>query len=205
MKRILIELAILAIAIIALILSGRKISDLKEENDRISSNQELLLSQRDSFLSVCDKYKVSDSLNAVEAKELRLTIEEYERHKKRDMALIKRLKSAKSDISSVVTHELETTNKLSIPLNDTLRRNFDCFTHESEFFSISGCVYNDKDSVDVMVCNREKLKVVESVTYRRFLGFLWKTKRVKSRQIDVLSLNPNTEITGCEYVTIVNE
>ena len=197
MKRILIELSILAIAIIALILSGRKISKLKEENDRISSNQELLLSQRDSFLSVCDKYKVSDSLNAVEAKELRLTIEEYERHKKRDMALIKRLKSAKSDISSVVTHELETTNKLSIPLNDTSKIDFDCFTNESEFFSISVCVYNDKDSVDVMVCNR--------VTYRRFLGFLWKTKRVKSRQIDVLSLNPNTEITGCEYVTIVNE
>ena len=50
--------------------------------------------------------------------------------------------------------------------------------------------------------NRDSLVVAESVKYRRFLGFLWKTKRVKDRRVDVVSKNPHTSIMGVEYVVI---
>ena len=47
---------------------------------------------------------------------------------------------------------------------------------------------------------RDSLLVVETVQRKRFLGFLWKTKRVKSREIDVVSKNPYTDIVGVESI-----
>ena len=49
---------------------------------------------------------------------------------------------------------------------------------------------------------RDSLIIVESVKYKRFLGFLWKTNKVKNRQIDVVSKNPHTKIVGTELVVI---
>jgi hypothetical protein len=44
--------------------------------------------------------------------------------------------------------------------------------------------------------------IVETVQYKRFWGFLWKTKKIKNREIDVVSKNPATKILGVEFVTI---
>ena len=49
---------------------------------------------------------------------------------------------------------------------------------------------------------RSSLKIVETVKYKRFLGFLWKTNKVKSRKVDVVSLNPNETIEDIDFVII---
>ena len=50
--------------------------------------------------------------------------------------------------------------------------------------------------------NRDSLVLAETVRYRRFLGFLWRTRKIKDRRVDVVSLNPHTTIMGIEHVVI---
>ena len=50
--------------------------------------------------------------------------------------------------------------------------------------------------------NRDSVLIVATVQYKRFLNFLWKTKKVKNREIDIISKNPHTKIMGVEYIEI---
>ena len=52
------------------------------------------------------------------------------------------------------------------------------------------------------IVNRDSILVAATVQYKRFLGFLWKTKKIKNREIDVISRNPHTKIMGVEYIEI---
>ena len=52
------------------------------------------------------------------------------------------------------------------------------------------------------IITRDSLLITESVQYKRFLNFLWKTKRIKKREFDIVSKNPYTKITGFEVITI---
>lgn len=77
MKKIIIKIAIIAVAILALVLAFHKIQKLKEENIRLLSNQEILLTEKQSMMAKSQTYKVSDSLNAAKVSELQFTLKEY--------------------------------------------------------------------------------------------------------------------------------
>ena len=81
---------------------------------------------------------------------------------------------------------------------DTLK----CFNYKSKWTDVVGCVDLKRDTVELQISNRESLKIVETVKYKRFLGFLWKTNKVKSRQVDVVSQNPATSIVNVDYISI---
>ena len=51
MKKIIIKIAIIAVAILALVLAFNKIHKLKEENNRLLSNQEILLTQKQTTMA----------------------------------------------------------------------------------------------------------------------------------------------------------
>ena len=72
----------------------------------------------------------------------------------------------------------------------------------SKWTEARGYIDLQKDTIKIHIKNKESLRVVESVVYKRFLGFLWKTDKIKERQVSVTSLNPNTEIKDCEYIFI---
>ena len=210
MKKIIIKIVISSIALLALVLMINTIRDLKEENIRLKNNQEILLVEKDFIISENQKYKISDSLNAVRASELELTLKEYKRYRNEDLKIIKQLKDKKSDLQKIITSQLETINTLSAKLNDSI--NIDtitdtidtlkCFNYKSKWTDIAGCMSLNRDRIDMQIKNRESLKVVETITYKRFLGFLWKTNKVKNKQVNILSENPNTEIVNCEYISI---
>lgn len=208
MKRIIIEILMLIALVAALLFSLNRIQRLKAECDRLENNQSVLMAENQANLSEKQKYKVADSLNAIKVRELRLTIDEYKAYRAKDLQLIKQLRNGKSDINKVISPELITNSELSLGLSDSLVLDtaqnkismLKCFEYNSKYCSVSGCV--DSDTVDLQVCNREELKIVETITYKRFLGFLWKTKKIKSRQVDVVSYNPNTEIAKCDYISI---
>ena len=209
MKKIIIKIAIIAAAVIALAFAFSKIHSLKEENARLKSNQDILLTEKEFVMSENQKYKVSDSLNAVRVSELELTLKEYKRYRSEDLKLIEQLKAGKSDLQKIITYQYETISTLSAKLQDSIRIDttnrvdtLKCFDYKSKWTDVKGCVDLRRDTVELQINNRESLKVVETVTYKRFLGFLWKTNKVKSRQVDVVSENPNTEITNCEYISI---
>jgi hypothetical protein len=210
MKKIIIKIAIIAVAIMALVFAFSKIHGLKEENARLKSNQDILLTEKEFVMSESQKYKVSDSLNAVRVSELELTLKEYKRYRSEDLKLIEQLKAGKSDLQKIITSQYETISTLYAKLQDSIRIDtttnqidtLKCFDYKSKWTDVKGCVDLRRDTVELQINNRESLKVVETVTYKRFLGFLWKTNKVKSRQVDVVSENPNTEIMNCEYVSI---
>lgn len=210
MKKIIIKIVLIATAAITLVFAFSKIHSLKEENARLKSNQDILLTEKEFVMSESQKYKVSDSLNAVRVSELELTLKEYKRYRSEDLKLIEQLKAGKSDLQKIITSQYETISTLSAKLQDSIRIDtttnqidtLKCFDYKSKWTDVKGCVDLRRDTIELQINNRESLKVVETVTYKRFLGFLWKTNKVKSRQVDIVSENPNTEIMNCEYIYI---
>lgn len=203
MKKIIIKIAIIAIAVLALVLAFSKIQKLKEENNRLLSNQEILLTQKQTIMAESQAYKVSDSLNAAKVSELQFTLKEYKKYRAQDLQFIEQLKVKKSDLQKVIDSQTETINSLSAKLNDSIRIDtLKCFDYKSKWTDVSGCIDLRRDSINLQIRNRESLKIVETVVYKRFLGFLWKTNKVKDRQVDVVSENPHTTITNLDYVSI---
>ena len=202
---------ILVILISITLISLIQLRDFKIENQRLNTNQEQLLSQSAQIIEENNNYKIADSLNGLRTNELLLTINEYERYRQRDAALIAQLTSKNSNLERIVSSQIATINELSLRLIDsitfdTITHNTDtlkCFTYKSKWTDITGCLNINKDSIDIQLQNRESIKVVETVTYKRFLNFLWKTNKVKSKQIDVISENPNTVIIKTEAISII--
>ena len=210
MKKVIIKIASIAIAVLALMLAFHKMHKLKEENTRLLSNQEILLTQKQTVMAESQTYKVSDSLNAAKVSELQFTLKEYKKYRAQNLQLIERLNIKKSDLQKVIDSQTETINSLSTKLNDSIRIDtiantadtLKCFNYKSKWTDVSGCINLKHDSINLQIKNRESLKIVETVIYKRFLGFLWKTNKVKDRQVDVISENPNTTITNLDYISI---
>lgn len=210
MKKIIIKIAIIAVAILTFVLAFHKIHKLKEENTRLLSNQEILLTQKQTIMAESQAYRVSDSLNAAKVSELQFTLKEYKKYRAQNLQLIEQLKVKKSDLQKVIDSQTETINSLSAKLNDSIRIDtviniadtLKCFDYKSKWTDVSGCIDLKHDSINLRIKNRESLKIVETVVYKRFLGFLWKTNKVKDRQVDVVSENPNTTIINLDYVSI---
>lgn len=210
MKKIIIKIAIIAVAILTFVLAFHKIHKLKEENTRLLSNQEILLTQKQTIMAESQAYRVSDSLNAAKVSELQFTFKEYKKYRAQNLQLIEQLKVKKSDLQKVIDSQTETINSLSAKLNDSIRIDtviniadtLKCFDYKSKWTDVSGCIDLKHDGINLQIKNRESLKIVETVVYKRFLGFLWKTNKVKDRQVDVVSENPNTTIINLDYVSI---
>lgn len=210
MKKIIIKIGIIAVAILLIVITGIRIKNLKEENNMLKSNQEVLLSEKESIMAQSQLYKVSDSLNAAKVTELQLSLSEYKKYRKQDLKLIEQLKVSKSDLQRVISSQTETINLLSAKLSDSIRIDtttntvdtLKCFNYKSKWTDVAGYVDLKRDTVELQISNRESLKIVETVKYKRFLGFLWKTNKIKSRQVDVVSQNPATSIVSVDYISI---
>ena len=210
MKKIIIKIVIMAAAIITLVLAFHKMHKLKEENTRLLSNQEILLTQKQTIMAESQAYRVSDSLNAAKVSELQFTLKEYKKYRAEDLQLIEQLKVKKSGLQKVIDSQMETINSLSAKLKDSIRIDtvtniadtLKCFNYKSKWADVSGYIDLKRDSINLQIKNRESLKIVETVVYKRFLGFLWRTNKIKDRQVDVVSENPNTTITNLDYVSI---
>jgi hypothetical protein len=77
-----------------------------------------------------------------------------------------------------------------------------CIDYHSEWLDVSGCFDSAGRSDNTRIESRESIVITATVKYRRFLGFLWRTKKIKSQQVDAVSRNPNTEIVAMEWINI---
>lgn len=196
-----ILIVFLALVIIAfLVLNHRTVNKLKAERDRYQHNSEVLMSD-------VTFYKTQDFLNCARVESLELTVKEFQRFRAEDAALIKSLQKKNRDLSSVNKTQSETIIALqSVPKDTTIIVKDSIVIPAVKIHS--GDAWYDfdglltKDEFTGTLRNRDSLVVAETVRYKRFLGFLWKTKEVKDRQVDVVSKNPHTHIMGVEYITI---
>lgn len=211
MKDVIIKIGLIVAVALFIANSVARIRSLKSENDRLKGNQELLLSEKESLTAQSQFYKVSDSLNATKISALNFSLSEYKKYRKQDIKQIEQLKISKSDLQAVVSSQSETINLLSIKLKDSIKIDtvtfnndtLKCFKYKSKWTDVAGCLNLNRDTIELQIANRESIKVVETIKYKRFLGFLWKTSKVKSRQVYIVSDNPNTSIINSEYVNIV--
>lgn len=180
----------------------KRINNLTEERDKYRSNTEILLQD-------VKTYQTKDSLNAIKVGNLELSLAEYKKYRADDATLIKSLQTKNRDLQRVTTAQMETINELRANVRDsivylpgdTVTTVLRCVDIVEPYFELHGCATPDGQFTGTHI-NRDSLLIVETVQYKRWLGFLWKTKKIKNREIDVVSKNPATKILGVEFVTI---
>ena len=204
MKKYLIIAAIaLAVsAVVTIWVQRSRINTLTGERDKYRTNTETLLQE-------FSRYQTKDSLNAAKVGVLELKLSEFEKYRASDAELIKTLQTKNRELERVTTTQMETINELRATVRDsvvylpgdpvtTILR---CIDIVQPWFELHGCATPDGKFTGTHI-NRDSLLIAETVQYKRFLGFLWKTKKVKNREIDVVSKNPATQILGVEFITI---
>lgn len=184
-------------AIIAIM--GWRIHSLTAESERNASNTSALLEE-------VEHYRTSDSLNAVKASILTLKMAELEKHRADDLKTIETLNIKRNELEQYTALQTRTIAELQGKARDTviirdsvIVEHLTCIDIADAWIDLHGCIDPD-DNFSGTLEVRDSLLVVETVQRKRFLGFLWKTKRVKSREIDVVSKNPYTDIVGVESI-----
>ena len=203
MKKYLIWAAIaMVVAAVATIWVQRtKIEKLTDERNRYRGNTETLLQD-------VETYKTKDSLNAAKVGVLELKLSEFERYRASDAELIKTLQTKNRDLERVTTTQMETINELRATVRDsivylpgdTVTTVLRCIEYSDKWVDFDGCIKNNTFSGKIIT--RDSLLITETVQYKRWLGFLWKTKRIKNREFDIVSKTQHTKITGFEVITI---
>lgn len=200
MKKYLIWAAIILAVAATFWAQHAKIKRLTEERDRYRSNTEILLQN-------VETYQTKDSLNAAKVGVLELKLSEFEKYRTSDAELIKTLQTKNRDLEAVTTAQMKTIIELRGTVRDSIvylpgdTVVLRCVDISDPWFSLKGCTTPDGEFTGTFI-NRDSILIAETVQYRRFLGFLWKTKKIKSREIDIISRNPHTKIIGVEYIEI---
>lgn len=201
MKKYIILAAIIMAVAAAFWFQQKRINNLTVERDKYRSNTETLLQD-------VRTYQTKDSLNAAKVGNLELKLSEYKKYRADDAALIKSLQTKNRDLQRVTTAQMKTINELRANVRDsivylpgdTVTTVLRCIEYSDKWVDLDGCIINNTFSGKIIT--RDSLLITESVQYKRWLGFLWKTKRIKNREFDIVSKNPNSKITGFEVITI---
>ena len=177
------------------------ISVLKSEANRYKENTKTLMQD-------VGRYRTSDSLNAVKVSTLTLELREMESYRAKDMQLIESLQVKKRELERIISMQMQTIANIKGQVKDSIiyrdkiiRDTIKALSVSDKWINLRGEIYND-GSFNGTLEVRDSLTIVETVRYRRFLGFLWKTKRVKHRTVDVVNKCPYTQITGLESIVI---
>lgn len=200
MKKIIIILGVLVVVLVAYFLNVR-VSQLKHDRDTYKRNNAVLLND-------VKYYRALDSLNAAKVGVLELSIQDYERFMKEDADLINKLKRKNEELQNFSKIQAETIIKIRAQVKDSLiyipgdtaYQLIPCVSFRDSWTNIEACVYNDTLIGDIQI--RDSLILYETIIYKRCLGFLWKTKKIKERSFNIVSKNPYTEIKGVEVVSI---
>lgn len=202
-KYVIVTIVLLAIAAACTIIRQHElINKIREEREVYKNNTEALMKDVTS-------YKVSDSLNAAKVSALKLTLEEYKKYRPGDVSVIKTLMVKHRDLQSATTASMVTSGKITgiikdsmyIPPDCTVVKTIRCMDISDNWFTLRGCE-NEKGQFEGEYTSKDSLIIVATVQYKRFLNFLWKTNKVKNREVDIVSKNPHTRITGFEYIEI---
>lgn len=184
---------------ICILIMSKRISGLKNEQNKYKNNEIALLEQT-------KEYKTKDSLNAASVHELQMSLVAYKKYHADDMDKIKNLELQNRKLENIITVNGKIKIPIDIPVKDSIvyvdkviRDTVKTIKASTEWYNIDGIV--DK-SFKGTIGFKEKLGITISVRYKRFLGFLWYTSKVKDKKCDVVNFNPYGEVTKIEYVTI---
>lgn len=199
---IIAAIALAVAAVVTIWVQHSRINQLTGERDKYRTNTETLLQD-------VSRYQTKDSLNAAKVGVLELKLSEFERYRASDAELIKTLQTKNRELEAVTTAQMETITELRGTVRDsivylpgdTTTTVLKCVDISDPWFYLKGCTTPDGTFTGTFI-NRDSILIAATVQYKRFLGFLWKTNKVKNREIDIISKNPHTKIIGVEYIEI---
>ena len=192
MKKNIVIIVIILILSIALGISIKSCSNLKQEKARLENNQDTLIKSNTLF-------KTKDSLNATKINALTLNLSSAKDYYQR---LIKEAKEAGikegrinsiTELGTTTSDTIIVTLKDSIVIYDTLK----CFDYNDEFMAMEGCIKND--SLSLNYSNQDSLIQFVSRVPKQFWFFKWGTKAI---QQTIISKNPKTTFTYQKYIEI---
>ena len=204
MKKTLIYFGIFLVIVLCAFIAGRR--SRKGEINRLENNQT-------TFLSEINRYKTKDSLNAVQVGVLNLRLKEYEHFRAEDAKTIESLKTQNRELTNITTQQSQYIAELEVPVKDTVVVSLENgeapkidtlqkVDYHDDWLDFSGIIANGSFSTKIEI--RDSLVIVESISRKRFLGFLWKTQKIKDRKVDAVSKNPYNKIVSLERITIEN-
>ena len=173
-----------------------------KQNNIISQDRDLYKRNMNSALIECIEWKTKDSLSAAKNATLNLKISELERYRINDINQINQLKKKNEELNNLIKNSSKTEIKIITQLKDTViyKDTVKYFNWNDNWTSVKGLI--QKDTVDLNISNSDSLVISVATKYKRFLGFLWKTKKIKDQNVYVVSKNPHTTITNIEYYGI---
>ena len=173
-----------------------------KQNNIISQDRDLYKRNMNSALMECVEWKTKDSLSAAKNATLNLKISELERYRIDDINQINQLKKKNEELNNLIKNSSKTEIKIITQLKDTViyKDTVKYFNWNDNWTSVKGLI--QKDIVDLNISNSDSLVISVATKYKRFLGFLWKTKKIKDQNVYVVSKNPHTTITNIEYYGI---
>ena len=199
MKERLAYLAMILAGLVAIIFLSGQLDRTRQERDRYRNNT-------DALLEDVERYRVLDSLSGARVESLELTVKEFERYRAEDARIIKALKAKNRDLEAVASTQTQTNIALqtiardTVIIRDSVEIRAKAVYCGDPWYDFRGMLAGEEFTGE-LVC-RDSLLVAETVKRGRFLGFLWKTKRIRDRRLDVVSRNPHTEIRSVEHIVI---
>jgi hypothetical protein len=188
MKKYIILFSLITLLIVGLIASTHAIAYLRDENSRLTGNQNALLSD-------VRHYQTKDSLNVASVERLQFTNSELERYNSdlvktvEDLNIkLKRLQSV-SQTATKTTYNIETVFKDSLIVKykdstlvlDTLR----CVNYNDAYLTFIACEKND--TLNAFIESRDTLITIVHRVPKRFWFIRWGTKAIRQ---EVISKNP---------------
>ena len=173
-----------------------------KQNNIISQDRDLYKRNMNSALIECVEWKTKDSLSAAKNATLNVKISELERNRINDINKINQLKKKNEELNNLIKNSSKTEIKIITQLKDTViyKDTVKYFNWNDNWTSVKGLI--QKDTIDLNISNSDSLVISVATKYKRFLGFLWKTKKIKDQNVYVVSKNPHTTITNIEYYGI---
>ena len=172
------KLKYLIIAIIAgavlILFQQKKINALAAKNETLTETKHALL---DTVI----RYRTKDGLQAAQVAELRLSMDELKRYREQDAKLLESLKTKGRDVERYYTVETVTHDTVHSVMHDSViireqePLKVRAINIDKRWYSLHGWI--DGDTIAGQLTTRSALKIVETVKYKRFLGFLWKTSK----------------------------
>lgn len=197
-KYLFIAIAIFgACMLITVVMQDRQIAQLTAERDKYKENTETLLQQTST-------YQVRDSLNAAKVGTLELTVKELEQFRAQDAALVRDLKTKNRDLNELNKAQMRTIEQLRCVPRDTVilidsipitAKSVHC---GDAWYTFDGLM-TETEFTGTMT-SHDELILTETVRYKKFL--FWKTHKILDREMEAVSKNPHTTITGLEHIII---
>lgn len=203
-KKWIVAVIILAGIILAFGILLRQNKKLRQDRDTYRSNTEVLLGD-------LERYKTKTGEQAVRVSELQLKVTELERFRADDAALIRDMGIKRRELEQLTKLQQQTIYQLQGQARDTVfveatvdgpvEIEAKHAEYSDEWLDFSCTIYED-NNFKADITSRDRITYVERVEYARALGFLWRTKRIKSRDQSIINHNPNAEIIDAEFITI---